>query len=513
MKIVSIMIGILGVLLAPLSWAQSEFKPLAESGKLNDRLVEAMLVQSKTVDEFLAALQSNKKTEHYLERFIPIWESDSLQKSYTFCPRILMYNQDASFVMSIVGCPRLNHEQDDVEIVQWNEKELKFELYSVHYRLESQPVAKVEIGEKNPAECMRCHKGGISIGAFDPYTWAGSDLNYYSVNLAALYVNSITGDTAAYENRELLRQIKNISRYKYFKVAPLLDKYPYLRRQQYGSFLAQVQGTGDWELRDRQFTTSKTSVGFMQDTPVKKFNELLAEKNHRRTIQKAKEVFGDKYNELKYFLLSALSDCESFIRFVPANPEYAPPRSAQDAYEKLHGFYVRIGLNVMRPRIEESENVYQNIYAVKQLDSVAKVYYGMLSMDMDDQVRELNLNPIKFTMYPLWGTANIVEAMLAADPDFAELRQIDGISTGAYLRMRSGLPPGQNHALWNKWRDLAKKEKDAAPGASKSVLMDPGLQDQFSDRLDKLYFHDQKFIGYCQKIEEVYRAKFGQLPQ
>lgn len=493
--------------------ASTEFSQLAESGKLNDRLVEQMLLQSTTVDEFLAALQGNKKTEHYLERFIPIWESDSLQQSFAFCPRILMYNEDASFVMSIVGCPKLNHSQDDVEIVQWNEKELKFELYSVHYRLDSQPVARVQIGEKNPAECMRCHKGGIAIGAFDAYTWAGENLSYNSVNLAALYVNSVTGNTAMYENETLVRQIKNISRYKYFKVGLLLDKYPYLRRQQFGSFLAQVRDAGDWELRGRQFTTSPISTSFMQDTPVKKFNQLLAEKNHRRTIQKAKEIFGEQYDKMKFFLLSALSDCENFYQFFPANPEYAAPRSTQDAYDKMHAFYVRIGLNVMRPRIIESKNTYQNIYAVKQLDAVAKVYYGMLSMEMDDQVRDLNLNPIKFTMYPLWGVANLVEALVATDEDFKDLRMIDGISTGAYLRMRSGLPPGADHPLWNRWRSLVKAEKADEPGTSRSVLMDEGLKDQFSSKLDKLYFHDQKFIGYCEQVAEVYKQKHGALPQ
>ncbi len=459
---------------------------------LIDKKVERILLESRSVDEVLQKLSSDIDTKIYTQEFIPIWESSSLQKSYSYCPRILMRNADATFIMSIVGCPTIEDGREDVEILQWNEKQQEFELYSVHYK----DSKTVSIGAKNPAECMRCHRGGIAIGAYDAYTWPNSNLRNNAFQLARLAVTSSTGKAVIYESGAYIRS-HNIDRYKHLDVLSTAGKYPYMNRSQISTFISRTSA-GDFSLEGYNFIEKSSTASFQETTPVNEFNELLAKKNHQRNVAKSKEILGTNYDKYKYFIVAALSDCENFSKMYPENSEFPDPYASEEGNRKLKTIYDRIGMKVLEPRLLETNDFYRALYTIKQLDTVRKIYYGFLSLGLDEGVKDLNFNPIKFTFHPAWGSANMIGAYLA-DEDFSDLRSIGEVDTVTYLRIRSGIPYFDSE-IGNKWQNV-KQLFDHSTSSS----INP---DQFGEAYDKLYHEDANFIKYCESIESKYREKY-----
>ncbi|MES2803692.1 MAG: hypothetical protein V4654_14465 [Bdellovibrionota bacterium] len=401
MKILSLIITVL-VSLASIKAA----------AQLNDAAIETYLLKSRTVDEFLGKIKQDPKTQIYLTNYIPIWESSSLQESFSFCPRILMANQDHTLVLSFVACPKFISERDDIEIVQWNSKEEKYELYSVHYRLNYEPVQHVTLGAKNPDQCMQCHKGGIAIGAYDPFYFKNSasaswiENNHYFTNtIMKTGVHQFSPSSAV-----------KIDRYLNFLDKSTLD-----------------------------ITENSTSI-------VDSFNKGMADRNHLRTVNELKNQLNTLvsaeggYNRLKYSVLSALSDCSNFTKMIeaknPAYPPYSPEELREDLYQKNLRTKDRLAADeryqqILSERLGKvrmfsdffySDSVEERNFHDTIRSAVQKLYYVFYSFhsdsrDMQESIRIVNVNPIKGSFHPSWHPVETAIKMIETDPDLKDLSE------------------------------------------------------------------------------------------
>jgi hypothetical protein len=289
--------------------------------------------------------------------------------------------------------------------------------------------------------------------------------------------------------------VNGLDRYRYFDLESLLQQTPYLNLPGFNEFLNDSKKRPILYPLITQMRTSE----FEMSTPHDQFNRLLAAKNHQRTVHYAKKIFGDQYKDRKYFLLSALSDCPNFYELLPKNSKYSDAYVSRRSYETLQQVLVRVGLDVMTPRVIKAESFFKSYNMVRQLEVVWKVYFGFLGEDKDEEVKDFNLNPIKMSMHPAWG-ANEIAVEFLMDPDFSGLRQVDGVSTEDILRVRNALPPKGHYPQWSKWLEASNLSQS-------EEMVDPLFQSLFSKKMDEIEYGDALFNKYCQKIYEAYRSR------
>jgi hypothetical protein len=369
---------------------------------------------------------------------------------------------------------------------------------------------------------MRCHRGGISIGIYDPFYFPGGRPSYWTRNLD--YFTDYISELGYHEFKNG-RQIK-VTRYKdYFDVDSNYVEYPTAKEY---------------------FAHN----GFGMDSKIDELNKKLAPRNHRRTIRVMKDMLGadyqdpknqdvnnvPNYDSLKYAILSALSDCENYTELMPVRNQKGiklTPRSAEEVKailradaddlllsknkdykiaDDLHqSIRKRVGaLRKLKDKLNEmySGSPYEAFYHDTQTRIVLKLYYVLLyyvnvsnwdylntpsdGKDLSGVERTLlniNLNPIKMAWHPSWAGAHIVEEMLKNDSDFSELLKIGEARTVDYLLALSGVEPNDpSIEVWKTCSSLIPKERER-------FLNTP--RDEFNTYCSNIK------KAYCDKVKEA----------
>ncbi len=472
---------------------------------IEDSLIFQILTSSHSVNHFLSQLKNNVGTRYFLEEnFIPVWSSSSLQKSQPHCPRMLMYNKTGTLILSVVDCKEHREKGgNDIEIVQWNSREKTYDLWSVNYPPSEETVinpssnllANPHISSKNPQKCMSCHTGGIAIGVYDPFSFPNSEVGWWLKMLNQFY-----------------RKKNKLKRYSFF------------------NFKAHLEGYHD-------------KVGnFPLETPLSRFNFLIAPNNHVRTIhgmkifldKARKEAFQEEripiYDELKYAILAALSDCSNYSHMISKKSFNETPYTEEKIKEKvrekgesrlfpkekrafrLHNhIHKRIGSHrVLRSSNHPINTFEEKFYSYTQALAVKNIYYVFLYytsssseawthlttpsyeknlMGVEKALLLINLNPIKMSWHRAWSAAEIANKMIESDPELQELKTMPSKSDWTvldYLKIKSGLiPKNKNISLWKKVSQIPS--------------------DDFDEKQKILQKEEDVFKHHCSKIHSLYQ--------
>lgn len=126
----------------------------------------------KSIEDFLAQVRA--KSPGLFENVILMYRSKSFQASSEEHPRAILYNQDATFVLSFNGLPS-HRGFDRVEMMQFDPVGRRFE-----FRELASAGGKLRLSAANPALCMACHQSPLRQSPdprpnWEPYSrWPGA---------------------------------------------------------------------------------------------------------------------------------------------------------------------------------------------------------------------------------------------------------------------------------------------------------------------------------------------------
>ena len=104
----------------------------------------------RRIDELLGRLDPE-----LLGNYLLMHNSSSLQLSTPDSPRVILFSNDASFIMAFNGSADLGGNKR-LEMIQFNQKENRFEFYEADFPEKADGA--VTFSEKNPEECRSCHR-------------------------------------------------------------------------------------------------------------------------------------------------------------------------------------------------------------------------------------------------------------------------------------------------------------------------------------------------------------------
>lgn len=141
-------------------------KPEADSSRLTWNSLR-QIIQNKhprSVDELLAHIPMD-----LLKRHLLIYDSKSLQYASFLSPRVVVYNDDADFVMTFNGEPG-SSGYDSVEALSFNRGTNRFEPKLVEF---DPDAMKPPVIDERPENCADCHQANIRPN-WEPYFhWVG----------------------------------------------------------------------------------------------------------------------------------------------------------------------------------------------------------------------------------------------------------------------------------------------------------------------------------------------------
>jgi hypothetical protein len=114
------------------------------------------------------------KSPDLFENFVLMYRSKSLQASSPLNPRALIYNYDASFILTFNGHAS-QRGFDRLELMQYDAKTFRFEFREVQI-----VDGKAKLSESNPKMCLACHQSATRVSVdprpnWEPYSrWPGA---------------------------------------------------------------------------------------------------------------------------------------------------------------------------------------------------------------------------------------------------------------------------------------------------------------------------------------------------
>lgn len=235
-----------------------------------DELKEYILSHSlKSLDALIPCLPVR-----YLETWVLMFESHSLQTATPQMPRAILYGADSRLVLTFTGDSQRKEEYNTLETMEFDEISSVFKLKEITF---SPDGLSLPAFNEQPISCVQCH-GSDSKPIWHAYNqWTGA---YFGRNSKIVEYN----DEA--KNLELfVRNQKHRGRYQ-----NLSERHYYLTE----SFAEGLENSGQLN-RD--------------------FNETLAKLNYRRIARKIIE--SKDFEKFKYAIFGAALGCSQIETFLP----------------------------------------------------------------------------------------------------------------------------------------------------------------------------------------------------
>jgi hypothetical protein len=258
----------------------------ASPSKLSLVEIRRILAQQnppKTIEDFLTQVRA--ESPGLFENVILMYRSKSFQASSETHPRAILYNQDATFVLSFNGLPS-HRGFDKVEMMQFDSVRNRFE-----FRELAAAGGKLRLSQPNPALCMSCHQSPLRQSPdprpnWEPYSrWPGA-------------IGSEEGRVSEYFQREIYRPEDGLHLSEAMREHDILKKF--------------VDGEAKTNPRYRllDLNASKDSIFHR---PVS-FSDLLGRLNFKRIMRLVKSEAPAHFPKVNY-LLSGVVRCNNL--FVP----------------------------------------------------------------------------------------------------------------------------------------------------------------------------------------------------
>lgn len=123
------------------------------------------------IESFLAYWKTQRP--EFYESYVAAYRSRSLQQSTPDSPRVIMFNNNADFIMSFNGHSQHRGYQH-IELIRFKHDEARFEFYELGFKNN-----KPYLSEANPRQCLECHQSYGRQGIdprpnWEPYNaWLG----------------------------------------------------------------------------------------------------------------------------------------------------------------------------------------------------------------------------------------------------------------------------------------------------------------------------------------------------
>lgn len=257
------------------------------SSRLSMAEVREILAQPNppmNIEDFLTQVRA--KSPELFENVILMYRSKSFQASSEEHPRAILYNQDATFVLSFNGLPS-HRGFDRVEMMQFDSVGSRFE-----FRELSSAGGKLKLSAANPALCLACHQSPLRQRPdprpnWEPYSrWPGA-------------IGSEEGRLSDYFQVEIYRPEDDLHRAEARREQEILKKF----------VNGEARTNPRYKLLDLE--SNKDSIFHR---PVS-FSDLLGRLNFKRIMRLVKSDAPDHFPKVNH-LLSGVLRCNSL--YVPS---------------------------------------------------------------------------------------------------------------------------------------------------------------------------------------------------
>lgn len=126
--------------------------------------IHRQLNDAKSVEQLLGKF--DKKS---LERHLLAYHSESQQFASIPSPRVLVYSENADFVMAFNGEPGTDG-YNDLEILRFDHQDWKFHPEVIHFDPKGREEARIEA---HPTVCMQCHQTDVRPNWDGYFHWVG----------------------------------------------------------------------------------------------------------------------------------------------------------------------------------------------------------------------------------------------------------------------------------------------------------------------------------------------------
>lgn len=211
-----------------------------------------------TIEELLPHLSDDLRG-----RFVLMYDSRSLQEASPRKPRVIMFNQDASFILAFNGTED-GHGYGQLEMSEFDPQTTRFHFSFIEFPEDRGERGEAVFSKKDPALCKSCHESDLRPNWEAYPVWPGA---YGSVHI---------GENKTFDEREALEDFidheTQFGRYKH--LVEVDTRYP----------------ESDLAGPNRSFTKSLARLNF---------------KRVRRLLRSTPD-----YERYKYGLLGAINNCK-----------------------------------------------------------------------------------------------------------------------------------------------------------------------------------------------------------
>ena len=155
--------------------------PAARAGELDFAALQGLIGRGDlgSVEELLAVLPAGQRSHYTL-----VFDSRSLQGASAANPRVILYGNDARFILTFNGSAQQRGYRS-VETMEFDEAQGAFRLRELEFAPGVRGAAAVTISEVNPPRCQRCH-GTPAQPVWDTFPlWPGAYGERYRATLSA----------------------------------------------------------------------------------------------------------------------------------------------------------------------------------------------------------------------------------------------------------------------------------------------------------------------------------------
>lgn len=222
----------------------------------------------------------------YRSKYVLIFKSRSLHGSSFENPRVLLYGEDASFIVSFNGSPDQNGYLG-FETMEYDQSTSEFKYREILFPDEKEAQsasAAVRFSNDNPEKCLKCH-GQTPRPIWDTHPlWPGVYGENYLTDLSSAERTGLNKFLAIQGSHPRYKHLQNINIFT--------DK---------NTFKPDV---------------AARYTNFMKDSPVVEISKYLAKYNIQKIVSQMKR--SSEFSKFQFLYLASLSqDCGSFDSFVP----------------------------------------------------------------------------------------------------------------------------------------------------------------------------------------------------
>jgi hypothetical protein len=154
----------LALLAASCGAGSSAARPLRAPAAISGEASVAALSEAHSIEQLLARLPESMRAHYVL-----VYESRSEQGASPRAPRVLLYNEDATWVLTFNGEAE-QRGYDRLELLHFEPQTRRFQLRELRF---PHGAARAQLSEINPPRCLRCH-GSYPRPIWDSYpSWPG----------------------------------------------------------------------------------------------------------------------------------------------------------------------------------------------------------------------------------------------------------------------------------------------------------------------------------------------------